>query len=159
MNDNFSRDVYFHSLTGTKEFVVSNKVLQSESVANSSDSVYNKFGIVGERGPNSYSTTHVFDDKSDVIFFTQVAKHGIACWNINTPLNEKSAILIDQDDVALIMPIDISLDNDGYVWVTSNRMPHYIQRKMNFEDYNFRVLKAKASELIAGTICDSRTWV
>lgn len=159
LNVDSSRDVFFHSLTGTKEFVVSNKVLQNESVAESSDSVYQRFGIVGDRGPNGYSTTEVLDEKSDVIFFTQVAKHGIGCWNIRTPLNEKTAILVDQDDVALIMPIDISLDDDGLIWVTSNRMPHFIQKRMNFEDYNFRVLVAKASDLIEGTVCDSRTWI
>lgn len=158
LNEDFSRDVYFHSLTGTKEFVVSNKVLQSKSTANNSDHVYTKFRIVGDRDFNSYSTTHVFDDESDVIFFTQVARHGIACWNINTPLNEETFVLIDQDDTALIMPIDISLDNEGYIWVISNRMPHYIQRRINFEDYNFRVLVSKASHLIEGTICNSRTW-
>lgn len=158
LNDDFSRDVFFHSLTGTKEFAVSNKILQNEIVARNSDPVYNKFVIVGDKGPNSYSTTHVFDDKLNVIFFTQVGRHGIACWNINQPLNENSLSLIDQDDVALVMPIDISLDNDGYIWVTSNRMPQFIQRKMDFEDFNFRVLVAKASDLIKGTICDSRTW-
>ncbi|KAL5284321.1 Y-f.2 family protein [Megaselia abdita] len=154
LNEDFSRDVYFHSLTGWKEFIVSNKVLQNENIANNSDLVYTEFRILGDRGPNSYSTTHVFDDSLDVIFFTQVAKHGIACWNIRTPLNEKTVPLIEQDDVALIMPIDISLDNDGFIWVVSNRMPHFIQRKMNFEDFNFRVMVAKASDLIKGTLCD-----
>lgn len=156
LKSNNSRDVYFHSLAATKEFIVSNKVLQNENLATSTDSVFGEFRIVGDRGPAGHSSTEVFDKRSDVMFFTQLAKDGIGCWNIHTPLNINTAPLIDQDHQALIMPVDINLDDDGYIWVISNRMAHFVKNQLNFADYSFRILVGKASELISGTVCDLR---
>lgn len=150
----FSRDLYFHSLSATKEFIVSNKVLQNESLSTSTDPALGEFRVVGDRGPAGHSSTEVFDRRSNVIFFTQLAKDGIGCWNIQNPLNEYTSVLIDRDPVALIMPVDIKLDVDGYIWVLSNRMAHFIENQMNFADYNFRIVVGKASELIRGTYCD-----
>lgn len=154
LQGDFSRDLYFHSLSATKEFTVPNKVLQNESLASSTDSAYREFRIIGDRGPGGHSATEVFDKNTNVIFFTQLAKDGIGCWNIYTPLNEYTSVLVDQDPIALIMPVDIKLDDDGYIWVLSNRMAHFIKNRMNFEDYNFRIVTGKASELIKGTYCD-----
>lgn len=154
LRTDYSRDVYFHSLAATKEFIVSNKILQNEKLATNSDSVIGEFRIVGDRGPAGHSSTEVFDRRSDVIFFTQLAKNGIGCWNIHTPLNVNSSVVVDQDPVALIMPVDIKLDNDGYIWVLSNRMAHFIKHQLNFADYNFRIVVGKASSLIRGTVCD-----
>lgn len=154
LRSDFTRDLYFHSLSATKEFVVSNKVLQNESLVMSTDPAHGEFRIVGDRGPGGHSATEVFDKRSDVIFFTQLAKDGIGCWNIHTPLNEYTSVLVDQDPIALIMPVDIKLDNDGYIWVLSNRMAHFIKKQMNFADYNFRIVVGKAKELIRGTFCD-----
>lgn len=156
LRSDLSRDVYFHSLSATKEFVVPNKVLQNESFAISTDPAHLEFRVVGDRGPAAHSATEVFDKNTDVIFFTQLAKDGIGCWNINTPLNEQNTALVDQDHNALILPVDIKLDEDGYIWVLSNRMAHFIQKRMNFADSNFRIVTAKASDLIRGTVCDLR---
>lgn len=150
----FSRDLYFHSLTGTKEFIVPNRILQNESFSSSTDPVFEEFRIVGDRGSKGHSTTQALDPRTGVIFFTQVAKNGVGCWNTRQPLNPSTSVLVDSDPLTMIMPIDLKLDNDGYVWLISNRMPHFIQKKLNFRDYNYRVFVAKVSELIKGTICN-----
>lgn len=149
-----SRDIYFHSLSGTKEFVVSNVILKNESNAYSTDFVYEEFKVVGDRGVQGHSTTEVLDKENDVMFFTQVARNGIGCWNLNSPLTDKTAFLVDSDPVSLIMPIDIKLDREGFIWVVSNRMPHFLNDRMDFKDYNYRILVAKAKDIIKGTICE-----
>ncbi|KAL5284329.1 Y-f.2 family protein [Megaselia abdita] len=149
-----SREVFFHSLSGTKEFVVSNEILKNDSYAISTDTVYEEFRVVGDRGEKGHSTTEVLDRKNNVMFFTQVARNGIGCWNLNSPLNSTTAVLVDSDAVSLIMPIDITLDREGFIWVVSNRMPHFLHDRMDFEDNNYRILVAKSDDLIKGTICD-----
>lgn len=52
------------------------------------------------------------------------------------------------------MPVDIKLDEDGFIWLIWNRMPQYVLKKLNYEDYNYRVLSGRASDLIKGTVCD-----
>lgn len=148
------RDIYFHTLVGSKEFLVSNTILQNDSYATSTDDVYDAFKIIGDRGVNGHSTTEVFDPSCNAIYFTQISKDGIGCWNVNTPLNKDTTPLIDSDPIKLVMPVDIKLDEDGFIWLISNRMPQYVLKKLNYEDYNYRVLSGRASDLIKGTVCD-----
>lgn len=154
LQDDFqTRDIYFHTLIGSKEFSVSNRILQNESYSSSTDPVYEEFKIIGDRGPNGHSTTEVFDPNTNVIYFTQVSKDGIGCWNINTPLHQNTSPLIDSDPIKMVMPVDIKLDDDGFIWLISNRMPQFILKKLNYEDFNYRVLSGKASDLIQDTVC------
>uniref|UniRef100_T1GCN6 Protein yellow n=1 Tax=Megaselia scalaris TaxID=36166 RepID=T1GCN6_MEGSC len=135
LQDDFqTRDIYFHTLIGSKEFSVSNRILQNESYSSSTDPVYEEFKIIGDRGPNGHSTTEVFDPNTNVIYFTQVSKN-------------------DSDPIKMVMPVDIKLDDDGFIWLISNRMPQFILKKLNYEDFNYRVLSGKASDLIQDTVC------
>lgn len=98
-----TRDIYFHALASTKEFKVSNKVLQNESYV-TSPKAYFDFQLVGDRGMNGQSTAEVFDQHTDVIFYTQVNKDAISCWNINKPHMQETQGLIDSDSHTLVFP-------------------------------------------------------
>ena len=91
-NDNGLRTVYFHALASTKEFSVPNSVLKNETFATSPDS-YHSYSLLGERGIKSQSTAEMYDEKTDVIFYTQVNKDAIGCWN--TKVYYVIAIIID----------------------------------------------------------------
>jgi hypothetical protein len=73
------RTVYFHALASTKEFSVSNTVLKNETFATSPDAYY-AFNLLGDRGEKSQSTAEVYDEKTNVIFYTQINRDGIGCW-------------------------------------------------------------------------------
>ncbi|XP_058455600.1 protein yellow [Malaya genurostris] len=148
-----SRPVYFHAFSSTKEFMVSNKILQNETYSQNPESYYD-YKLMGDRGPNSQSSAEFYDPETGVIFYTQVNKDGVGCWNTAKPLNPDTQGLVDSDSDALVFPNDLKVDNEGNVWVLSDRLPLFIFTSLDPEQYNYRILTGKISEIIKGTPCD-----
>ncbi|BFF93252.1 protein yellow [Drosophila madeirensis] len=153
MNPDHSKDIYFHALASTKEFKVSNRVLQNESHVTGGDSYYD-FKYVGDRGMNGQSTAEVFDPETGVIFYTQVNKDAIACWNIKRPYTPDTQGLIDSDSHTLVFPNDMKIDSEGTIWVLSDRMPTYLYKELDPSAINYRILMGNNRDLIKGTPCE-----
>ncbi|XP_067621168.1 protein yellow [Eurosta solidaginis] len=149
-----TKDIYFHALASTKEFKVPNRVLQNESHV-TSPAAYYDFQFVGDRGMNGQSTAEVYDKDTNVIFYTQVNKDAIACWNVNRPYDLESQGLIDSDSHTLVFPNDLKVDAEGIVWVLSDKMPSYLYKELDAAAVNYRILTGNNRELIKGTPCES----
>ncbi|XP_031622828.1 protein yellow-like [Contarinia nasturtii] len=148
-----TRDVYFHALASTKEFSVPNYVLQNETRATSPQN-YNDFKLVGDRGVNGQSTAEAVHEKTNVLFYTQVNKDSIGCWNINKEFNLDKQGLVDSDGTALVFPNDLKIDRNDNLWILSDRLPVYMYKKLDPEQYNYRILSGPINELILGTPCE-----
>ncbi|EDW63659.1 protein yellow [Drosophila virilis] len=148
-----TKDVYFHALASTKEFKVSNRVLQNESHVNGGES-YHDFKLVGDRGMNGQSTAEAYDKETGVLFYTQVNKDAIACWNINRPYTADTQGLIDSDSHTLVFPNDLKVDSTGSLWVLSDRMPTFMYKELDQTAVNYRILTGKNRDLIKGTPCE-----
>lgn len=148
-----SRPLYFHALSSTKEFTVSNLVLQNETYA-TSEASYFDYKLLGDKGMNSQTTASFFDATTDTLFYSQVNKDAIGCWNTKKPFVADNQGLIDSNSETLIFPNDLKVDREGNVWVLSDRMPVYLYGKWDEKLMNYRVLTGKAADLIRGTPCD-----
>ncbi|KFB45517.1 AGAP010280-PA-like protein [Anopheles sinensis] len=153
LNDG-TRPVYFHAFSSTKEFMVSNAVLKNESYAQSPQAYYD-YKLLGDRGPNSQSSAEFYDPETGVIFYTQVNKDGVGCWNTAMTLNTDTQGLVDSDSDALVFPNDLKVDTEGMLWVLSDRLPMFIFTSLDEEQYNYRILVGETREMIKGTPCDS----
>lgn len=141
-------------MSSTREFSVPNIVLQNETRAVSSESYYD-YSLVGDRGQNGQSSAEFLDEKTNVLFYTQVNKDGVGCWNANKQYNPDTQGIVDSDSDALVFPNDLKVDGDGNLWVLSDRMPAFIFKKLNPEEFNYRILKGSINDLILGTPCAS----
>ncbi|EDW42379.1 L-dopachrome tautomerase yellow-f2 [Drosophila sechellia] len=148
-----SRDAYFHPMASTNEFVVSNRVLQQESNAARSDHG-NDFRVLGNRGPSTQSTMHVYDPGTGVIFFDEIQRNGVGCWKTSQPISAENYGSVDSNAEDMIYPSDLSIDEDGTIWVMSNSMPIFIYSTLDTSIYNFRIWKQKASLAKRGTVCE-----
>ncbi|XP_037709172.1 L-dopachrome tautomerase yellow-f2 [Drosophila subpulchrella] len=148
-----SRDVYFHPMASTNEFVVSNKILQQESNAARSDHG-NDFRVLGSRGPSTQSTMHGYDPGTGVIFFAEIQKNGVGCWRPTMPISTGNYGSVDSNAMDMIYPSDLSIDEDGTIWVMSNSMPIFIYSTLDTNIYNFRIWKQNASLAKMGTVCE-----
>ncbi|EDW02839.1 protein yellow [Drosophila grimshawi] len=148
-----TKDIYFHALASTKEFKVSNRVLQNQSHVNGGESYYD-FKLVGDRGMNGQSTAEVYDKETGVLFYTQVNKDAIACWNVKRPYMADTQGLIDSDSHTLIFPNDLKMDTTGSLWVLSDRMPTYLYKELDHAAVNYRILTGKNRDLVRGTPCE-----
>lgn len=144
--------MYFHALSSTREFSVPNYVLQNETRSTSPESYYD-FSLLGDRGQNGQSSASFFDNKSNVLFYTQVNKDGVGCWNAKKTYTPDTQGLVDSDSDALVFPNDLKIDNEENLWVLSDRMPVFLFKSLNPNEYNYRILKGKVSDLIQGTPC------
>lgn len=151
-NEHGDRTVYFHALASTKEFSVPNTVLKNETFATSGDS-YHAYSLLGDRGTKSQATAEFYDEKTDVIFYTQINRDAIGCWNINKPYTPENQGLVDSDSHKLVFPNDLKVDESGNLYVLSDRMPQFIYSKLE-PGYNYRILTGRTEEVIVGTPCE-----
>lgn len=145
-----SRSVYFHALSSTREFVVSNYVLQNQTRSTSRESYFD-YSVLGDRGPYGQATAEYLDPKTNVLFYTQVNKDAIYCWNADKAYTPDQQGLVDSDSDALVFPNDLKVDNDGNLWVLSDRMPVFLFKKLDPTQFNYRIFKAKVSDIIQAT--------
>lgn len=152
VNPDGYRDVYFHALSSIYEFVVSSRVLKNET-ASEREYHGDDFRLFCNRGPRSQSNSHFFDPKTKVMFFNQINKHGVGCWNSRDQCRQNRIDLAYQNNETMIYPSDLSVDQDGFVWFMSNRMPVFMYSKIDWKDFNFRIFRVDASAFVNGTKC------
>jgi dopachrome tautomerase len=110
--------------------------------------------LLGSRGPNSQSSAEVFDGLTGAVFYTQINRDAIGCWNSMKPYTKENQGLVASDSENLVFPNDLRIDSEGNLLVLSNRMPIFIYKKLN-EEFNYRIFMGKTGEIIKGTPCEN----
>lgn len=64
---------------------------------------------VGERGNLSQSALHDFHQRTGIIFFSQVARNAVSCWNTYKPCTPENNGIVDQNDTTLNYPVDLNV--------------------------------------------------
>ncbi|XP_053698590.1 L-dopachrome tautomerase yellow-f-like [Sabethes cyaneus] len=149
-----ARPVYYHPMVSTSEFTTSSQILQNESVANVGDYEH-LFQLLGDRGPNSQSTMHYFDEETGVIFFAEVNRNAIGCWNTKNEFTAENYDTIFLDHQHLVYPGDLNADADGIIWVLANNLPTWLYSRLDENRYNFHVWRLTPREAIIGTKCQN----
>lgn len=152
--DDGYRTLYFHPLSSTREFSVSTRIVQNASIA--SDSYY-EYKVLGSRGPNTQASGSSLDENTGALFYTQVNKDGVGCWNSYRNAGEYSAdtnCLVASDSRTLEFPNDLKVDKTGTLWVLSDKLPSFLYKGLDVNDTNFRIFNAPVADVIKGTVCD-----
>lgn len=101
----------------------------------------------------SQSTAEFYDDVTDVIFYTQVTRDAVGCWNSKKPYTVENQGIVDSDSVTLNFPNDLKVDPTGRLWVTSNRLANFLFGKWKVGK-NYRVMTGDTKTIIKGTPCE-----
>ncbi|XP_036320204.1 protein yellow [Rhagoletis pomonella] len=147
------RTMFFSPLASHRQFAVSTRILRDESRVEDS---YHDFVALDERGPNSHTTARVMSDDG-VELFDLIDQNAVGCWHSSMPYSPQFHGVVDRDDVGLVFPADVKIDEDKNVWVLSDRMPVFLLSDLDYNDVNFRIYTAPLSTLIENTVCDIRT--
>lgn len=142
------RPAYFHPMVSNQEFTVPSCELQNR------EANHTLFNLLGDRGENSQSTMHSFHQSSNVIFFADIGRDAISCWNTDKPLTTDNVEILARDEDKMSYPSDLHITGDE-VWVMANRLPRFIYSTLNTSEYNFFVYRATVSDLISDTACSS----
>ncbi|XP_055538546.1 L-dopachrome tautomerase yellow-f2-like [Wyeomyia smithii] len=147
------RPVYLHAMAATSEIAVPNNVLKNENLTNSGVDYGRYFTHLGSRGSNTQSTNHAYDEKTGVLFYAEVNRNSIGCWNSAHTFAADNHGIVQLDNSNMIYPSDLTIDNEGVIWAISNRLPIWIYSQLNVTAFNFRIWRQTASKAIVGTIC------
>ncbi|KAL1494199.1 hypothetical protein ABEB36_009833 [Hypothenemus hampei] len=148
--------LFFHPMTSFDEFSVNTKVLRDEAIATNKSNYY-EFKYLGSRGPKSQSGASFLDKRTGVLFYALVNLNAVACWRTTNPgYSMESQGRVYMNNVTMVFPNDVKVDNDGNVWVLSDRLPEFMYTSLDYSQVNFRILSAKVSEAIKGTACASK---
>lgn len=145
------RTLYFSPLASHREFSVSTRVLRDESRVE--DSYHDFFFFPTERTSNSHTTARVCSDDG-IMLFNLIDQNAIGCWHTSMPYEPQYHSVVDRDDVGLVFPADVKVDENRDVWVLSDRMPVFLITNLDYNDVNFRIYSAPLQTLIGGTVCD-----
>ncbi|XP_049884200.1 L-dopachrome tautomerase yellow-f2-like isoform X2 [Pectinophora gossypiella] len=145
---------YFHAMVGTHEFSVSSCVLRNRT-ASQDPNFWSQFSEVGDRGANSQSTMHGYHAGTRVVFFADIGRDAISCWNTAAALTPAAVEILAKDSTRLSYPSDLHVTGDE-VWVMANSLPTWAYSRLDTNEYNFFIYKANVQDLISGTVCAGR---
>lgn len=144
------RTLYFSPLASHREFSVSTRVLRDESRVEDS---FHDFQFLEERAGNAHTTSRVISEDG-VMLFNLIDQNAIGCWHSSMPYTPQFHGIVDRDDVGLVFPADVKIDENQDVWIISDRMPVFLIAELDYSDVNYRIYSAPLAELIHGTVCD-----
>ena len=108
MKPNGYKTAFFHPLASTGEFTVTTEVLRNEAL--SRRTTHGKdFKFLGQRGIMANSGNHAFDANSHIMFFADMQKNSVSCWNIRDQLKSSNVRLVTQNNITMIYPVDLSV--------------------------------------------------
>ncbi|XP_046970415.1 protein yellow-like [Vanessa cardui] len=151
------RDLYFHPTSSTKQFRMPTSLLRDDRFA--TENTFNGVQVLGDRGPKSQATACDYDHSHNVIFYTQLSRNGVSCWNLDREMTRENVPLVISDCLILEFPSDIKVDKESNLWVLSNRQSRFLYGSMDFNQVNFRVLTAPVGAVIKGTTCERLSTV
>ncbi|XP_017753652.1 PREDICTED: protein yellow [Eufriesea mexicana] len=150
-NDGYST-MYFHPLSSTMEYSVSTKLLRDPEQATSADNIQ-EFHALGSRAHNGQSSVSFLDPETGVLFYALTNLNAIACWKPQSMFSVQQQALIYTNNITMVFPNDLKIDQNGNIWVLSDRLPTFMYSHLDVEDYNFRILTGSVKEVIKGTVC------
>ncbi len=155
-NDGY-RTLYFAGLASNYQFSVSTRYLQDRNLAANTTVLLEAYRFLGTRGPNMQTTAHMMDPDTGIDFYALPNRNAIGCWNSNLFPNNYSPdtnVILANDDVTMIFPIDIIVDDSDNVWFLTDRLAVSLSRGLNANDVNMRLFSANIRDAVRGTACD-----
>ncbi|XP_021189027.3 protein yellow [Helicoverpa armigera] len=150
--DDGYRTMFFHAFSSTKEFCVSTELLRNYKSIDKIEA-FHDFKLLGDRGERTQSAASYYDPKTHVLFYTQVNRDGVACWNSNKPYTPDNNPLIINDPKLFEFPNDLKVDDEGILWVLSDKLARFLYRTMDPNEINYRIFSINTTEAVEGTAC------
>lgn len=147
------RVAMFHAMSSLNEFTVSTAVLKNST--NAARGFHgDDFELLGRRQEMGQSAMHSYEESTGVVFYAEVGRNAVGCWNSKQRFNALNHGIVQKDDVNMIYPSDLTVDNEGYVYVMSNTMPRFVYARLNTTEYSYKIWRGRARDVIKGSNCE-----
>jgi len=150
-NPDGSKTAFFHALSSQSQFKVNTFVLQNENEGKESN--FSAYSLVGDKGENSQTSANFIEVDSGVMFYTQVNKDAIYCWNTNKPFVNENLVEVASDAETLVFANDLKVDYEKRLWVLTDKLPVFLIKGLKSDEVNYRIFVAPVDDAIRGTNC------
>ncbi|XP_044595150.1 protein yellow-like isoform X2 [Cotesia glomerata] len=142
-----SKTLYFHPMSGIHEFAVSTSLIKNQT-ALADPKYWTQFYVVGNKGPLTQGTSSMYDLETGIIYFTQLNKNAVACWDTKMDLNPDNFRIVAQDNEKLVFPNDIIIEpKTRKFYCLSDNLPVLQYSEYDVNQTNFYIHVASLDDL------------
>lgn len=147
------RILYYHPMSSFREFYSYASIVQNET---GWMNIKEAFRVLGDsRGKHGQASASAMD-RNGVLFFNLVTRNSIGCWDSGKSYKRTNMDVVAYNNETLIFPNDLKIDNEDRqsLWILSNRLPYFIYKFLDYNQYNFRIMTTFIDEAISDGICN-----
>ncbi|XP_055593777.1 protein yellow-like [Uranotaenia lowii] len=145
-NQNYERNVYYSPLSSYHLYSLPASLLRDpEFVAKASPR--DILESVTDYGRKMSQTDGMIMDNQGELYYGLLGEHAIARWDSYLPFTPKNQIVVAKDKTHIQWVDGMGFDHEGYLYVVVNRLHNFVAGKLNSNEVNFRILRAKTGAL------------
>lgn len=144
--DNYERNVYFSPLSSYHLYSIRASLLRDPEFSRRA-SPREIFEAVTDVGIKVSQTDGMIMDNRGTLYYGLLKDSAIAQWDSFLPFTFDNQLIIARDDSFIQWVDGMSFDEDGYLYVVVNRLFNFVAGRLQPNDINFRILRAKTGTL------------
>lgn len=144
--NNFERNVYYSPLSSYHLYSIPASFLRDPEISRRA-TPRDVFAAVTDVGLKRSQTDGMIMDNRGILYYGLLAHNAIAQWDSYAPFTEDNQLIIAKDDSFIQWVDGMSFDEDGYLYVVVNRLFNFVAGRLQPNDINFRILRAKTGTL------------
>ncbi|OWR44676.1 yellow-h3 [Danaus plexippus plexippus] len=146
------RDLYYHAMSSSLEFVVKTSVIRDPSRVNNA---VGEFKLLGDSRGMKGQVSAAAVDRNGIMFFSLISLDSIGCWDTRKDYKLDNLDIVAQNNNTLVFPNDLRLDHEvpQVAWIITNRLPQYQFNLIDPNEYNYRVMYLDPNLAIENSVC------
>lgn len=144
--NSYERNVYYSPLSSYHLYSIPASLLRNPDFA-SRASPREVLAAVTDVGLKVSQTDGMIMDNKGVLYYGLLKDNAIAQWDSYVPFTYENQLIIAKDDNFIQWVDGMSFDEDGYLYVVVNRLFNFVAGRLQPNDINFRILRAKTGTL------------
>lgn len=145
-NDNYERNVYYCPLSSFRLYSLPASLLRDPEFARRA-TPREVMAAVTDLGVKASQTDGMIMDNRGVLYFGLLSEHAIAQWDSFKPFTLQNQEIIARDDAYIQWTDGMTFDEEGQLYVVVNHLHNFVAGKMDPNNVNFRILRAKTGAL------------
>lgn len=145
-SENYERNVYFSPLSSYHLYSIKASLLRDPEFARRA-SPRDIFEAVTDVGIKVSQSDGMIMDNRGTLYYGLLKDSAIAQWDSFLPFTFDNQLIIARDENFIQWVDGMSFDEDGYLYVVVNRLFNFVAGRLQPNDINFRILRAKTGTL------------
>lgn len=145
-SQNYERNVYYSPLSSYHLYSIRASLLRDPEFAIRA-TPRDIFEAVTDVGIKVSQTDGMIMDNRGTLYYGLLKESAIAQWDSFLPFTFDNQLVIARDENFIQWVDGMSFDEDGYLYVVVNRLHNFVAGRLQPNEINFRILRAKTGAL------------